>query len=178
MVATEGIRWRVTSEAEIEVVFSSVFDDVHRYASRLAGSDRSLAEDLVQDAFVGLVRAVRNGDVDEVSIGWLLVSVRNRFHDHVRRERSARRVGRLRAVRDGDASPGPGDTDQALGMASAALASLGAEERLVLVLHHVDGRSVREVAATIGKSVHATESILARARGVARAAVRRERDHD
>ena len=46
----------------------------------------------------------------------------------------------------------------------AALRRLSAEQRAALVLHHVDGLSVREVARQLDRSESAVESLLARAR--------------
>ena len=51
-----------------------------------------------------------------------------------------------------------------------ALGELAEAERCVLVLHHLDGLSVADVADSIGRSVRATESLLARARRKFRAA--------
>ena len=38
------------------------------------------------------------------------------------------------------------------------------DHRLVLVLRYLDELSIEEIASEIGRSVHATESLLARAR--------------
>jgi RNA polymerase sigma-70 factor, ECF subfamily len=38
------------------------------------------------------------------------------------------------------------------------------DQRIALILRHVDGLSVPAIAAEIGRSVHAIESLLARAR--------------
>lgn len=46
----------------------------------------------------------------------------------------------------------------------AALAALPPAQRQALVLRHADGLSVPEVALALGRSVHATESLLARGR--------------
>jgi DNA-directed RNA polymerase specialized sigma24 family protein len=51
-------------------------------------------------------------------------------------------------------------------------------DRLVLVLHHVDGWSVRDVASAIGKSASATESLLVRARRAAREVAERQGHRD
>ena len=51
-----------------------------------------------------------------------------------------------------------------------ALGELAEVERCVLVLHHLDGLSVADVADSIGRSMRATESLLARARRKFRAA--------
>jgi RNA polymerase sigma-70 factor (ECF subfamily) len=52
------------------------------------------------------------------------------------------------------------------------LTLLSASHRSALVLRHVDGLSVSEVAALLGRSVHATETLLVRARTAFRAKYR------
>ena len=54
--------------------------------------------------------------------------------------------------------------------AVAALAAVPASQRAALVLRHFDGYSVPEVAAMLGKSVEAVESLLARGRATFRVA--------
>jgi RNA polymerase sigma-70 factor (ECF subfamily) len=44
------------------------------------------------------------------------------------------------------------------------MAQLPPDQRLALLFRHLDGMSVREVAAAIGRTEKATESLLARAR--------------
>ena len=46
----------------------------------------------------------------------------------------------------------------------AALEQLDAKHRTVLTLRYLDGLSVREVATVLERSVHATETLLVRAR--------------
>ena len=48
--------------------------------------------------------------------------------------------------------------------ALAALAAVPAAQRVALVLRHVDGLSVPEVATALGRSIEAVESLLARGR--------------
>ena len=44
------------------------------------------------------------------------------------------------------------------------LAGMNPMQAAALTLRHVDGLSVPDVAATLGRSVHATETLLSRAR--------------
>ena len=50
------------------------------------------------------------------------------------------------------------------------LAALGPHHRAALVLRHVDGLPVPEVAAHLGRTLHATEALLVRARRAFRSA--------
>lgn len=127
--------------------------EVFRYASMLCGSDRARAEDLVQDAFLGLVRRVRGGERVEVSVGYLMVAVRHRFLDDVKQR--AREQRRLELV----ATSGPPDPPGPIG----ELAGLSERERTAMVLRFVDDLPVAGVAEAMGISTRAAESLLARA---------------
>ena len=63
--------------------------------------------------------------------------------------------------------PRPTEVDAATERALEQLAEI---ERCVLVLHHLDGLSIHDVARAIDRSPRATESLLARARRKFRAA--------
>lgn len=159
MSTAPAARWRVVDLDSMREVYEAVFGEVYRYTARLAGPDRQLAEDMVQDVFVELARRVGRGEQPEVSVGWFVTAVRHRFIDQLRRRANER--SRLdRAI------GAPSMRDEQAG--NELLAGLTDVERLALVMHHVDGCSVREVAAAIGRSRRATESVLARARDRAR----------
>jgi len=138
--------------------------EVFRYAVRLTGGDRALAEDLVQDACVDLVRASATvTETAPLGVGWLIVVVRRRYLDHLRRTgRDARRVEQASAGTELTATP-----DWASVRGGDALTSLGQlvpDQRVALVLRYVDDLPVAEVAELMDRSVAATESLLARAR--------------
>ena len=42
--------------------YDRTFTDAYRYAGRLCGTDRAAAEDLVQDAYLRVLRQIRGGD--------------------------------------------------------------------------------------------------------------------
>ena len=140
--------------------YDDVFDEVYRYAIRLTGGDAAAAEDLVHEAFVGLVCAWRDGRVDRLEIGWVVTVTRQRFLDGLRRRsREARRLQVVAAERP-PAEVDPTDAEGALTL----LARLPDRMRAALVLRYVDDLAVPGVAAAMGLSIHATESLLARGR--------------
>jgi len=127
--------------------------EVFRYASMLCGSDRARAEDLVQDTFLSLVRRVRAGERMEVSVGFLVVAVRHRFLDDVRRRTREQR--RLELV----ATTPPPEPARPIG----EIAGLSERERTAMVLRFVDDLPVARVGEAMGISTRAAESLLARA---------------
>ena len=150
------------TDDDVLALYHRSVDAVYRYASRLCGHDRAATDELVQETFLTLIDHVRRPGAEPVDTGWLIVACRSRFLDRSRRDR--RRGDReARSVRLGTTSAT--SDEPAAGTAVAArLAVLPAEQRAALVLRYVDDLAVTEVAKQLGRSVHATESLLARGR--------------
>ncbi len=125
--------------------------------------DATLAEDLTSEVFLAAVRLVRDGSRHDLTVAWLIAVARNKLVDHWRRR--TREETKLRLLQ---ADPPPSDTisldclDE--GRALATLRRLPAQYQAALTLRYVDGLPVREVALTLGRTLHASESLLARAR--------------
>lgn len=153
------------SPGRLTTFFDTALDIVYPYLSRRCAGDRRLAEDLTQDTFVQAVRTLQRGDVDRLTIGWLITSAQHRLIDHYRRE--SRRTRLLHLLPSSDEEPSSDDpVDSVLAQETVAglLGRLPAEQRLVTILHHLDDLSVREIATRTGRSERAIESSLARAR--------------
>ncbi|HQF96697.1 MAG TPA: sigma factor-like helix-turn-helix DNA-binding protein, partial [Microthrixaceae bacterium] len=109
--------------------------------------------------------SIGRGQVEEVTVAWLVGIARHKVVDHWRRlEREQRR---LEAVADDAAVDHADDSwDARLDamVANQVLDGLGAHHRIALTLRYVDGLPVTEVASVIDRSVHATEALLVRAR--------------
>ncbi len=137
----------------------------------------ALAEDLTAETFLAAVDSVRRGSCTAPSTGWLVGIARHKLVDHWRRKerelRGLRVVGGDRAV-----GPDPHDDpwDETLDALRAreTLAGLASQHRTALVLRYVDDLSVPDVAAALGRTVHATEALLVRARRAFRAAYGKE----
>jgi len=133
----------------------------------LAG-DPSEAQDLVQEAFVrAWIRWDTVSAYDDPE-GWIR---RVAYNLGVSRWRKARRLvlrpspgGALPSasglVSDGASMDGPGGTLGVIG----ALQALPVPERRAVILHHVAGLSVEEVAAEVGSPVGTVKSRLSRGR--------------
>ncbi|MCU1387041.1 MAG: polymerase subunit sigma-24 [Ilumatobacteraceae bacterium] len=157
----ELLRRGAMSDDDLLDLYERTIDDLYRYASRLTGGDRAMAEEIVQDTYLAVLRRIRGGDVVTVDLGWLIVSCRHRFLDRLKSERRSKRREMLATSVGSDAV--------SAGRAVDALAVLPVEHRTALVLRYVDDLPVREVARAMRRSEHATESLLARARASLRA---------
>jgi RNA polymerase sigma-70 factor, ECF subfamily len=144
------------TDADLLALYERTVAELYRYASRLTGGDRALADELVQETYLGVLRRIREGHEEVVDTGWLIVNCRHRFLDQLKRDargraRELRAIGRPPATESG-------------GRAIDALADVPADQRVALVLRYVDDMTVAEVADVMGRTIHATESLLARAR--------------
>lgn len=141
----------------------------HVYGYLLARcGDRPLAEDLTAETFLAAVSAIRKPDAPPLSTAWLIGVARHKLADHWRRREREERGLR---VLDGDpVSEDPWDVAVDGIRARAALAELGAHHRAALSLRYLDGLPVSEVADLLGRTVHATEALLVRARNAFRRA--------
>lgn len=146
---------------------------VHAYLFHRCGRDPWLAEELTQQTFVDALRAHRHFDGRAEPTTWLIGIARHRLVDHFRRgDREHRRA--LALADAGWQAPVepmalPDEVDD-------ALEQLPSLQRAVLVLHYMDGLSVREIAHSIRRSESATTSLLARARDAFRHAYREAND--
>jgi RNA polymerase sigma-70 factor (ECF subfamily) len=159
----EQANWSLDACAQF---YDRAFDEVYRYLCRAVLGDRALAEDLTQETFAAVVVSVRAGHAELQSMPWVIGIARHKLIDHYRRSASEQR--RMALVWVG----GDGAADQQLDVLDGAapgrvadlLRELSSAHRLVLALRYVDDLSVEEIARAMGRSVHATESLLVRAR--------------
>jgi RNA polymerase sigma-70 factor (ECF subfamily) len=139
---------------------------VYAYLHGRCGGDTALAEELTQQVFLQAIRGHRTFDGRSDHATWLIAIARNRLVDHFRRlERDERRHLRLvvREIQVGGPEAEWATHDVRTEVA-AALRQLPAAQRAALILHHVDGLPVRDVAKALGRSATAIESLLARGR--------------
>ena len=121
-----------------------------------------LAEDLTQETFLAAVSELRRGRRVEHPLAWVGGIARHKLIDHYRRRERAERL-----FSAGDVEPleAPAEGAEAVRERTiAALARVPAAQRAALVLRHLDGFTVPEVAGALGRSIEAVESLLVRGR--------------
>lgn len=130
----------------------------------------AVTEDLTSETFLAAVAAVQRGRVDTVTVAWLVGIARHKLVDHWRREGREERL--VRAA--GQATPmdpeDPWDATLDAVRARSVLAALGPHHRAALTLRYLDGLSIPEVAEVLGRTRHATEALVVRARAAFRSA--------
>jgi RNA polymerase sigma-70 factor (ECF subfamily) len=141
---------------------------VYGYLLRRCGQ-RELAEELTSETFLAAAVAVRRAPPTELDVPWLIGVARHKLADHWRRQAREERGLRLVAAESAETVEDPWDTRLDALRADQTLAALAPQHRLALTLRYVDDRSVPEVAGLLGRTVHATEALLVRARTAFRA---------
>lgn len=142
---------------------------VNGLAFRLLPRDHEL-DDLVQDVFVEALTSLERLSEPAAFRSWLGSIVVRTAHKRIRRRRLMERLGlRRREPVDVDAIVGSiGSTEHAvmLRRVYAAVDSMGAEERIALVLRRVEGLELVEIAERMGISLATVKRRLARAEAV------------
>ena len=155
-------------------IYRRALPQVYGYLLPRCGST-VLAEDLTAETFMAAVAAVKRGRVGaaEVTVAWLVGVARHKLADHWRR--AAREQRGLAAVAVlADEAGDPWDEHLDVQVAHAALGRLPGPQRAALTLRYLDGLPVADVAACLGRSVRATETLLVRARSALRRIYREE----
>jgi RNA polymerase sigma-70 factor, ECF subfamily len=156
----------VDSRRAVEALFDEHWLTAWRAAYAVTGRS-DLADDAAQDAFVNAIRSWSKFDGNGPFAPWIAKIAVNRARDLLRAER------RRKLTSLDEATEAPGRTD--LSGLLAAVAALPQEQREAVVLHHVLGFSLREVAEVLGVPEGTATSRLGR--GVAQIRQTTEAEH-
>ncbi|HET8527738.1 MAG TPA: sigma-70 family RNA polymerase sigma factor [Gaiellaceae bacterium] len=150
-----------TATDSFERLYRRYSGDVYRFALSVVRNPAE-AEDVTQTAFLNAFRAYRRGERPERPHSWLIAIAHNAIRS---RARWTQRRPREVALEAAAAVPAAGPADQAEArQVLHALGELPANQRDALALRELEGRTYPEIAATLGVSVTAVESLIARAR--------------
>lgn len=145
-------------------IYPTALPQVYGYLLPRCGSV-AVAEDIAAETFMAAVDGLERGAAPVPSVAWLIGVARHKLVDHWRRvEREERNLVSTASDEVDDPWPGVIDVDSL----HAVLTRLPPPQRTALVLRYLDGLAVAEVAGYVGRSVHATETLLVRARSTLR----------
>jgi RNA polymerase sigma-70 factor (ECF subfamily) len=163
MESADPISHPLATRDELRGFYDAMLPLVYRYFVRRCGAS-GIAEDLTQDTFLSAAKEIRKGSDVREPDRWIFGLARHRLVDHFRAQEREQR--RLRLVWQAEQASERADEGAELSRerARVALGAIPPAQRLVLTLRYLDGMSVPGVASAIGRSVHATESLLARGR--------------
>lgn len=151
-------------------VFRAFYADalprVYTYFYHRCGGIAATAEDLTQETFMAAVAEINRSRSVAAPLPWVLGIARHKLLDHYRRQqRAGWTVLPWDDELDEAALPRADWADDASReRVLDALARVAMSQREALVLRYLDGLSVPEIAAVVGRGVHAVESLLARGR--------------
>lgn len=166
----KGVSAEADHPSEVRHALLALYDEalpvVYGYFVRRCG-DRGTAEDLTSQTFLAAAEraldAVHKSDPPPVAIPWLLGVARHKLADHYRRRHDRLAIPVAEVPEPVDVAD---DWDSELDrlVAESVLARLSEPHRTVLVLRYMDDCTVGECAKLIGRTVHATEALLVRAK--------------
>jgi RNA polymerase sigma-70 factor (ECF subfamily) len=149
------------TEAELVEIYREHTGPLYVFVSRRVGADRSLAEDIVQDAWL---RAVdhwpRRGTPDHPR-AWLMRVARNLLISHFRRRRPTLVDPSELELEADTYSP---ETPAVAALVNWGLARMRRGQAALLESFYFDGKGTREIAEELGLSERAVEGRLRRAR--------------
>jgi len=140
-------------------LYDEALPHVYGYLVRRCDS-AATAEDLTADTFLAAITASQTGG--EVNVPWLIGTARHKLVDHWRRSgRNQQLLEELWEATDPQADSN--EPVDALHVCDVLLGLLP-HHRAALTLRYLDGLPVDQVAVLLERSVHATESLLMRAK--------------
>jgi RNA polymerase sigma-70 factor (ECF subfamily) len=148
----------------VAAIYRRALPEVYGYLLPRCGST-AVAEDLTAETFKEAVQAAQSHDPPRITVASLVGVARHKLVDHWRR---TAREERAFAVSEQAVLDDPRGERVETEAAYAALSRVSADQRIALTLRYLDGLSVAEVAEHLGRSVRATETLLARARAALR----------
>ncbi len=164
--------WRLVTQAQqgdgeaFGRLYDRYVDPVFRYIYYRVG-DRALAEDFTSETFLRALRSIGQLSYQGRDVGaWFTTIARNIVFDHSKSART-----RLEVLTDQPIEPdGPVPSTETAVLASltsgqlvAAVNQLGTEQRECVVLRFMQGLSVSETAAVMGKNPGAIKALQHRA---------------
>lgn len=150
----------------VVAIYREALPRVYGYLLPRCGS-ASVAEDLASETFLAAVAASRQGSLPEVNIAWLVGVARHKLVDYWRRLEREQRSLATAELPDTDVDD-PWNDWLDTEAAYAALARLPVPQRAALTLRYLDGLPVADVAEHLGRTLHGTETLLARSRAALR----------
>src|SRR6188472_4791678 len=134
--------------------------DVYRYALAVLRNQPD-AEDVTQTMFMNALRAFQRGERPEKPQNWLIAIAHNvcrqRFRQSARRPSEVAFEGDIADTLVDDEVPSGEDIRRALG-------HLAFNQQAALVMRELEGRSYADIAAILGLSTSAVETLIFRAR--------------
>ena len=169
-------RAQAGDERAFAIILRQYHAPIYNYVVRVLSGDRALAEDLCQEIFVRVHRALPRFDDRSLFTTWLFQIAKNRLVDELRsRERRIRPSVELDAVWSlGLAAPAPPHAIEDMEILWRAIGALSPDLKMALVLRDVIGLSYAEIADSLETTLAAVKWRIYKARELVAAELTRE----
>lgn len=148
------------------VLYDRYVDGVFRYILYRVG-DRALAEDLTSETFLRALRRISSVSYQGRDVGaWFVTIARNLVLDHVKSSRYRLEIATAEITDSGTTDKGPEHevlTDATNTELLKCVAQLGADQQECIALRFLQGLSVAETAALMGRNEGAIKALQHRA---------------
>ena len=145
-------------EAAFHHLYQRTARPLRAYLARSCG-DLALADDLLQEAYLRMLRSGFEGEDDDHRKNYLFRIATNLLRDHFRRKKPE-----TDEVPERDEAPGHDDAVHMRSDVGGAMAQLAPRDRQMLWLAYVEGASHQEIAKALGLRTASIRSMLFRAR--------------
>ena len=152
----------------------SALVEVYRYLYHRCGS-KALAEDLSSEALLAAIDRLLAGEIERITVAYVVGIARHKLVDHWRRAERDRRHLELHHGRTEETWT---DVTFEPDRSTATLARLSPMHRAALMLRYIDDLRVPDVASVLGRSMASTETLLMRAKRAFRDQYERMEDDD
>jgi RNA polymerase sigma-70 factor (ECF subfamily) len=143
----------------VHTLFGCWYPTLVRYAFRATGS-LEISEDLVQETFMLLYRALREGQTIDNPKGWTVCVVRRQIGKHMRNHRRNESLDVLDTLPAGRVEPEAMESDR--DVATKLFSVLTRREEEVILLR-MQAMKYREIGAHLSISPNSVNTLLARA---------------
>ncbi|MGI8643399.1 MAG: RNA polymerase sigma factor [Thermomicrobiales bacterium] len=177
MVAVPN-RATLDDPACFDAFFETALPRVYSYLLARSGGEPAVAEDLTQETFLAAVHEIQRGRNPDKPLPWVMGIAQHKLFDYYRATAKHQphtmtwdddRIEALPDIPELD----PPERERI----QRVLMQVPITQRQALVLRYMDGYAMPEIAQELDRSVHATESLLARGRANFRSAYREEEHH-
>jgi RNA polymerase sigma factor (sigma-70 family) len=152
--------FRATTASTFDGLYRRHVASVYRYAFAVVGNQAD-AEDITQQTFLNAYRAMAQGTKPRKAENWLLTIAHNEVRRHFR---DNQKKGQEVEFNEQLVPAAPERSDPGVADVLRALRHIPPAQRSALVMREFEGRSYAEIAAIMGLSERALETLIFRAR--------------
>lgn len=156
----------------LKKLFHTYFDRLFTFVFHEVGNDQAVAEDIVQETFIGALKSAKKFNGKSQIYTWLISIARHKIADYyrqVKREgksspRDNQSLNLVELIEDGASIVNLVESAEDKLIVEQALLSLPADYRQILVLKYVEEMPVTEISQVMKRSPKSIEGLLARGR--------------